>query len=287
MTVLASRRGGYLLLWIVVASALLPSALAGFWSKKKPAAEVATFTLYDNGASQGGVNVTLTLVEFDQLLNGDANADGGAAADDAVPPYESFAVAMSSKIEVSKYMAEKPVIATRAFREDGELIRNFKQLLPSTDDPAQLRRVYLVADGLEFVWPFVELGHNQTISTNVVPPTPHAGPVVLESVSESPRVFRVYNMANEEEANAIISTALNATGKNALKRSTVGSGTDADGNDCEYHCVYDTWIVGMLVGIPRVYCVIITYSHTPLHLLTHIRSGPRGLWADFAQCLGP
>ena len=282
MTVLVPRRGSYLLLWLVVASALLPSAFAGFWPKKP--VEVATFTLYDNGASEGGVNVTLTSTEFDQLLKEDANAGG---AGDTVPPYESFAVAMSSKIEVSKYMAEKPVVATRAFREDGELIRKFKQLLPSKDDPTQLRRVYLVAEGLEFVWPFVELGHNQTISTNVVPPTPNAGPVVLESVSESPRVFRVYNMANEEEANAIISTALNATGKNALKRSTVGSGTDADGNDCEYHCVYDTWIVGMLVGIPRVYCVIITYSHTPLHLLTHIRSGPRGLWADFAQCLGP
>lgn len=240
MTALIPRRGSHLLLWLVVVPALLPSALAGFWPKKR--VEAATFTLYDNGASQGGVNVTLTSVEFDvltsvefdQLLKGDVDADGGSVADDAVPPYESFAVAMSSKIEVSKYMAEKPVIATRAFREDGELIRKFGQLLPAKDDPTQLRRVYLVAEGLEFVWPFVELGHNQTISTNVVPPTPGAGPVVLESVSESPRVFRVYNMANEEEANAIISTALNSTGKSALKRSTVGSGTDENGNDCEY-----------------------------------------------------
>ena len=252
MTVLVPRRGSYLLLWLVVASALPPSAFAGFWPKKP--VEVATFTLYDNGASEGGVNVTLTSAEFDQLLKEDANADGNSGVGDAVPPYETFAVAMSSKIEVSKYLAEKPVIATRAFREDGELIRKFKQLLPSKDDPTQLRRVYLVADGLEFVWPFVELGHNQTISTNVVPPTPNAGPVVLESVSESPRVFRVYNMANEEEANAIISTALNSTGKNALKRSTVGSGTDEEGNDCEYQ--FDVCLIGYLAC---TYFVIITY----------------------------
>jgi prolyl 4-hydroxylase len=226
---LAPRRGSYLLFWLVVASALLPTALASFWPWG--GARSATFTLFDNGASQGGVNVTLTAEEFSQLLKSNAKND------EAVPPSESFAVAMSSKIEVSKYMAEKPVIATRAFREDGELITTFDQLSPAKDDPTQLRRIYLVADDLEFVWPFVELGHNQTISPNVVPPTPNAGPIVLESVSESPRVFRVYNMANEQEANAIIASAHNATGQNALKRSTVGSGTDEDGNECKYQFI--------------------------------------------------
>ena len=240
---LVPRRGGHLLLWLV-ALVLLPSAFAGlFWSKGKKAAATAptsgaTFTLFDNGASQGGVDVTLTEEEFDNILKGDGEESNASDADDSVPPSEQFAVAMSSKIEVSKYMAEKPVIATKAFREDGEMITTFDQLLPADDDSTHRRRVYLVAEGLEFVWPFVELGHNQTISPNVVPPTPNAGPVILESFSESPRVFRVYNMANEEEASAIVSNALNLTGDKALKRSTVGSGTDAEGNDCEFFCVW-------------------------------------------------
>lgn len=240
---LIPRRGGHLLLWLV-ALVLLPSAFAGlFWSKRKKAAATATatsgatFTLFDNGASKGGVDVTLTKKEFDEILKGDGAESNASDTDDSVPPSEQFAVAMSSKIEVSKYMAEKPVIATKAFREDGEMITTFDQLLPANDDSTHHRRVYLVAEGLEFVWPFVELGHNQTISPNVVPPTPNAGPIILESFSESPRVFRIYNMANEEEASAIVSTALNLTGDKALKRSTVGSGTDAEGNDCEFFFV--------------------------------------------------
>jgi prolyl 4-hydroxylase len=197
------------------------------------------------------VTVTLTPDEFTAITRvNDANND-----DTAAPPGEAFAIAMSSRIEVSKYMAPKPVIATRAYREDGEFITSFDQLRPalssqcdaaldgdgtemtiagactgSGDDATSLRRVYLVAEGLEFMWPFVEYGHRQVVSPNVVPPNSD-GPVVLESMAELPRVFRVYNMATEEEAKAVIETALNATGETALKRSTVGSGKDADGND--------------------------------------------------------
>jgi len=181
---------------------------------------VTTFEVYDNGSSQNGTNITVTETEFNKFAQDDEDA----------PPGESFAVAMSTRpgVRVSKFKAPEPVIATRAYREDGELITRFEQLKPSDD--GSYRRVYLVADGLEFMWPFVELGHRQTISPNVVPPTP-AGPLILESASESPRVFRVFNIASEVEANAIINTALNATGKNQLKRSTVGSGTDDEGND--------------------------------------------------------
>ena len=183
---------------------------------------VTTFEVYDNGSSSNGTNITVTESEFNQFAQDDEDA----------PPGEPFAVAMSTRpgVRVSKFKAPEPVIATRAYREDGELITTFDQLKPSDD--GSYRRVYLVADGLEFMWPFVELGHRQTISPDVVPPTP-AGPLILESVSDSPRVFNIFNIASEEEANAIINTALNATGKSQLKRSTVGSGTDDEGNDRE------------------------------------------------------
>eukprot|EP00957_Ditylum_brightwellii_P082513 6273012-Ditylum_brightwellii.AAC.1 len=141
----------------------------------------ATFTLYDNGSSQNGVEMEISFDQFHSYV-ASSNVDD-------ITPSEAFAIEMSSHIEVSKYMAPKPVIATRAYREDGELITDFDQLLPN-DSTSQNRRVYLVAEGLEFVWPFVEYGYNQTVSDKVVPPTPGAGPVVLESLSETPRVFR-------------------------------------------------------------------------------------------------
>jgi len=60
----------------------------------------------------------------------------------------------------------------------------------------------------------------------VLPPTT-GSPVLLESVSDKPRVFRVFNMFSTEEANGIIDNAV----KQGLKRSTVGSGKTADGED--------------------------------------------------------
>jgi len=195
----------------------------------------ATFTLFDNGSSRNGIDMTLSLSEFAI----------GKNVDD-IPVSEAFAVEMSRHIEVTKYKAPKPVIATKAFREDGELITSFDQLLPAeviedgggklrsaekTSDLEKKRRVYLVAQGLEFVWPFIEVGHNQTISTNVVPSATPAGPLILESMSETPRVFRVHNMASDEEADTIIEHAQTVNGGTAMKRSTVGSGKDKDGND--------------------------------------------------------
>lgn len=181
-----------------------------------------TFELYDNGASSGGVNVTLSRSQFKTGPEGDE-------------PGLAFAIDMSRLVNVSKHMAKTPVVATRAYREDGELITSFEQLgaADGTEEAQPPRRVYLVADGLEFVWPFVELGHMQTVSTSVIPPATGEGgePVVLESMSERPRVFRVHNFHTAEEAEQLIEAALSATGDNALKRSTVGSGKDKDGID--------------------------------------------------------
>jgi len=170
---------------------------------------LVTFTLYDNGASTGGVNVTMAESDFPE----------SSSLDDEDRPGEAFAMKMSENIKVSKYLAEQPVIADRAFREDGELITSFDQLLPTSDGPARLRRIYLVAEDLEFVWPFVELGHKQEVSANVLPPATGI-PILLESVSDKPRVFRVFNMFSTEEANGIIDNAV----KEGLERSTVGSG---------------------------------------------------------------
>mmetsp|Transcript_16382 Transcript_16382/g.29799 ORF Transcript_16382/g.29799 Transcript_16382/m.29799 type:complete len:524 (-) Transcript_16382:146-1717(-) len=198
-----------LVLWICLHSVVLAEDTS-----------VASFTLFDNGASSGGVEVSLARSEFRQEKEGDEDEDDEKGV--------AFAMDMSRRIEVSKYKAPKPVLAIKAFREDGERVTTFEQLLPENgDDTPSRRRVYLVAEGLEFVWPFVALGHNQTVSSKALPPIAEGAPlVVLESMSDKPRVFRIYNMFSPVEAQAIIDNALNLTGKDALKRSTVGSSKD-------------------------------------------------------------
>ena len=81
---------------------------------------------------------------------------------------ELFATQMSYSVNITKYdQAPGTVPSTKAFRDDGERIFHFEQLLPTA---SATRRVYLVAEGLEFIWPFVHLGHQQILSTKVVTP---------------------------------------------------------------------------------------------------------------------
>jgi prolyl 4-hydroxylase len=188
----------------------------------------ATFTLFDNGASQGGVPVTLLRTKF-PVRDEDK--------EDAIPAGELFSLQMSKLVRVSKFgQTPGTVVATKAFREDGEKIETFEQLLPASgkeEEDNSARRIYLVADGLEFVWPFVTLGHKQNVSANVLRPLDaDTGPVLLESLSETPRVFRITNMFSAAEAQALIDNALALKGDGSLARSTVGNSKE-DGNEAE------------------------------------------------------
>jgi len=133
---------------------------------------------------------------------------------------------------VSKFgqFSETNVLASKAFREDGERITTFEQLLPREKNENEdggadslLRRIYLVADGLQFVWPFIREGHKQVVSTRALTPVFPDRPVILESMSERPRVFKIHNMFSDEEGEALIEKA-----EHGLQKSTVGS-TGSDG----------------------------------------------------------
>lgn len=181
----------------------------------------ATFALYDNGASTGGKEVTLTMGDFEEMTKNKGLPEESSIA---------FAARMSDKIRVSKFDAPEPVVADRAYREDGELITSFTQLLPEDydEDP---RRVYLVAEDLEFVWPFVELHHRQNVSPRVLQSPYDNATVVVESLSEKPRVFRVHHMFTMDEAQGIIDNALNLEGSEGLKRSTTGNDEKLNAKD--------------------------------------------------------
>jgi len=119
-----------------------------------------------------------------------------------------FAVEMSRKITVAKYGKEHGTVsATEAFRGNGEHITTFRKLLPSELEPIQ--RLYFVAEGLEFVWLFLFYGHNQTVLPRaLVPPLDPNLLVTIESVSKSPRVFRIYIFLVRMRVRSLLSTRL-------------------------------------------------------------------------------
>lgn len=186
-------------------------------------ADKVMFELFDNGASSGGVQVIYDSSEF---------PSGDHAA-------QLFALDLSTRgiLNVTKFAHEEGTVkAHKAFREDGELIEKFEQLLPGTNEAN--RRIYLVAEGLEFVWPFVYAGYQQIVSPNAItaPESDNDAPIILESVSDSPRVFKVYNFFSMDESQALIDNALSLTGDKKLKRSTVGNkkGAENDGASVDH-----------------------------------------------------
>ncbi|RHY31295.1 hypothetical protein DYB32_003631 [Aphanomyces invadans] len=137
-----------------------------------------TVIVYDNGQSSGGVNVSL----FPSHV-----ASGSA-----------LAAYLSDFIDVDGiHLANLPstkVVADRVYTGSGLVVRTFH-------DFAHGDRLYLVAPGLLFVWPFVQLGHRVLVTAKL---SPTEKPIVLESFSESPRVFHVHNFFTNDEADALI-----------------------------------------------------------------------------------
>ena len=85
-----------LLLVVLLLSATVADGSAG--------GESVTFRLFDNGSSENGVDVALTAAEYAAFA---ADAEGDAVRDGGHPG-EAFAVAMSSRIKVSKHQAPEP-----------------------------------------------------------------------------------------------------------------------------------------------------------------------------------
>jgi prolyl 4-hydroxylase len=105
------------------------------------------------------------------------------------------------------------VVADRVFNGQGQLLQSYADIL--ADD-----RLYLVAPGLLFMWPFVELGHRVTVTSQA---SPTKEPVIIESISESPRTFRLHNFFSGEEADKLVQRTLDIDDpSNKLQQSYVG-----------------------------------------------------------------
>lgn len=68
--------------------------------------------------------------------------------------------------------------------------------------------VYLVPEGRLFMWPTHDIGHKAHLRHIGMP----AGePIILETISQRPRVFRLHNFFSEAEADILVEHALGIT----------------------------------------------------------------------------
>jgi len=89
--------------------------------------------------------------------------------------------------------------------------------IPESEEPM----VFLVPEHRPFYWPTVEVGRKVSIDHV---DTPDGENVTLETLSLSPRVFRLHNFFTPDEADRLVQNALNEKEEaNRLKRSSTGA----------------------------------------------------------------
>jgi hypothetical protein len=130
-----------------------------------------------------------------------------------------------------------PEIAERVCLGNGENLTSWSQVanelhVEAVDMDSPFRRLYLIRPGLHFIWPFVRYGY--TISTGVTyfdsslsafDPSAHfpSSPVILQSLSDKPRVFRIHAFFTKGEAEGLIETTQAIQEEDLkLQRSSVG-----------------------------------------------------------------
>ncbi|OQR87192.1 hypothetical protein ACHHYP_09410 [Achlya hypogyna] len=162
------------------------------------AVQAVHVTVYRNGESTGGVavdvvpEVATSGLALAQHLSSFVPVDGMYDSED-------------SSVTAS--------VADRVFNGRGQLIESY-------DGIEENERLYLVAPGLHFVWPFVELGHKVSVQSTQ---SPTEKPIVLESFNESPRVFLIHDFFTNEEADGLVKRILEIDNEHSkLQRSYVG-----------------------------------------------------------------
>ncbi|DAZ94226.1 TPA: hypothetical protein N0F65_001076 [Lagenidium giganteum] len=155
--------------------------------------------VYKNGFSTGGVQMQVS-ADIVSKKNGRELAEY----------FSQFVEVETIKTEDSKAVT---AVADRVYNGNGVLLQSYDEI--KNDD-----RLYLVAPGLLFVWPFVKLGHRVYLTPKE---SPLDKPVILESLTESPRTFHVHNFFTNEEADELTRRILEIDDEhNKLQQSHVG-----------------------------------------------------------------
>uniref|UniRef100_M4BY24 Prolyl 4-hydroxylase alpha subunit domain-containing protein n=1 Tax=Hyaloperonospora arabidopsidis (strain Emoy2) TaxID=559515 RepID=M4BY24_HYAAE len=195
-------------------------------------ASVKSVTIFRNGYTTGGVEMELSA----ELVATKCTQEGNLAA------YLSQFVAVEGPFKSDKKTSKETteydvpgVVADRVFNGRGELLQRFSDI-QSGD------ALYLVAPGLYFMWPFVASGHRVVVTSST------KEMVVIESISESPRTFRLHHLFSENEADTLIQQTVQRDNESvdaAVQLSTGDaindkSHTTNDGNSFTNESVVDT-----------------------------------------------
>jgi len=178
---------------VLLLSLLLSSAHSFFWSKKS-----------DDGLGGSGNDKSMTIAVLNngEWENGQSlelsKADCASKAD--------LGTLVCPRVGASSDCALFSVLATR---------------VTSCSDLKNGDSVMIVPNGRLFMWPSYEVGHKTAIRHIGMP----AGkPIVLETLSLRPRVFRLQDFFTEKEAEYLIEHALSITDDALrLKRSSTGA----------------------------------------------------------------
>ena len=222
------RSTSHLLQVAIVFLLLCANAQAYFWQAKKPTQEgssTTTTTSNDDpttvtmnagsgqcGVDDGGPECPHTTVHI--FNNGESDLD------------ERHTVILSNndcKLSNTEGKDLATVICNRLAGPEGCTLHDQQgNLVDSCDDISDDELLWMVAKGRLFMWPTFEIGRKVDVRDVV---SPVAGKkIVLETISQEPKIFRVYNFFSEEESSELIDNALAATDDEyRLKRSSTGA----------------------------------------------------------------
>ena len=162
------------------------------------AGEIGLF-LYQNGYSENPVNA---IVSREKLC----------------PSPDTISKVLTAEVDADWGCAGSADGSCRIFLHNGWEITTCAELTEND-------KLWLVPRGREFIWPTFKKGHLVEVRHVT---TANNKPIVVETLSESPKVFRLNNFFTEEEADELIENALQLNDPvNGLHRSTTGQGDAA------------------------------------------------------------
>mmetsp|Transcript_14251 Transcript_14251/g.21650 ORF Transcript_14251/g.21650 Transcript_14251/m.21650 type:complete len:561 (+) Transcript_14251:33-1715(+) len=158
--------------------------------------------VFNNGLHEGGVSVELQ-----------PTGDIQALADDLAEKINAEATLLPHQKD---YGFGKPY---SLYTGNGTNVTSWEQIL---DDS----RLYVVPNGLLFMWPTIEIGH--AVELHDIE-TPNGKPVIVRTLKHSPMVFELENLLTEEEAEAVRVAAMEVKHEgNKFQRSTTGHTGNVD-----------------------------------------------------------
>ena len=125
------------------------------------------------------------------------------------------------------------------FEKTCTLYSSLGQTIESCEDIKNNDSIYMVPKGRWFMWPTYEVGHKVHIDhVN----TTSGLPIIMETLSKSPRVYSLKNFISDDEAEQLIENALTITEENyRLKRSSTGAQGYHVDNYRTSEGAFDTW----------------------------------------------